>query len=471
MPGKLLIVDSIATNRIVLKVRLTNACYDVLQAVSAEDVWSQLNLETPDLILINGHLEDSDATTLCKELRSNRKTAHLPIVLICSVDDRRDRLSALRAGANDVLVRPLDDLVLLARLRSLLRTHETAEESKLRERTTQALGFAEAPSGFAAQTSVHLATPDSATAEKWVSVLRPMVPFHLVAKIHGETLRDIASTTPPDVFVIALDRHKPEIGLRLVAEIRARASTRYSGILVVLDDERRRTLVDAMDLGAHDVMAHGFDPDEMALRVSTLVSQKKLGDRLRSSVDIGLQAAITDPLTGLFNRRYAMPHLERLRDQALKKKRRFALMVVDLDHFKSVNDRYGHAAGDAVLTEAARRIRENLRAIDLVARIGGEEFLVVLPETDTERAIETAKRLCDRLRATPVYLAGQNLKVPITMSIGVKVVDENSNMASLEEIMKQADSALYKAKSQGRDQACLANSDAISVSKISPSAH
>lgn len=457
MPGKLLIVDSIATNRIVLKVRLANAFYEVQQAVNAADVWQQLQHDTPDLILINGHLEDCDATTLCKELRANKKTAHLPIVLICSVDDRSDRLSALNAGANDVLVRPLDDVVLLARLRSLLRTHETAEESKLRERTTQALGFAEAPSGFAPQACIHLATPDAATGVRWAAVLKPMVPYKVISKVHGDTLKDIANAPPPDVFVIAVERHKPETGLRLVAEIRARASTRHSGILVVLDDERRRTLVDAMDLGAHDVMAHGFDPDEMALRVSTLVSQKKLGDRLRSSVDIGLQAAVTDPLTGLFNRRYAMPHLERLRDQASQKNRQFAVMLADLDHFKSVNDSYGHAAGDVVLTETARRIRENLRAIDLVARIGGEEFLVALPETSAERAEETAMRLCALLRDTPVTVAGQNLKIPVTMSVGVSI---GCSTATIDTMINRADRALYEAKAQGRDRVCLSSDKA-----------
>jgi len=460
MPGKLLIVDSIATNRIVLKVRLANAFYEIAQAANASDLWQQLKRETPDLILINGHLEDCKATALCQKLRAKKQTAHLPIVLICSIDDRSERLAALEAGANDVLVRPLDDLVLLARLRSLLRTHETAEESKLRERTTQALGytagFAEAPGGFAPQTSVHLATPDAATGERWATILHPRMPYRVIAKVHGEALKDMASAAPPDVFVIALDRHRPEAGLRLVAEIRARASTRHAGILVVLDDDRRRTLVDAMDLGAHDVMAHGFDPDEMALRVSTLVSQKKLGDRLRSSVDIGLQAAVTDPLTGLFNRRYALPHLERIREQAVKKKRTFALMVADLDHFKSVNDRYGHAAGDAVLAEAARRIRENLRAIDLVARIGGEEFLIALPETDAVRALDTAKRLCAKLRDAPVLLSGQNFKIPVTMSVGVVVGDGTTAMASVDTLLKAADRALYEAKSLGRDRPYIA---------------
>lgn len=455
MPGKLLIVDSIATNRIVLKVRLSNVFYEVQQAESAADALRKLAREPADLVLINGQLEDCDAVTFCKTLRDNKATAFLPIIMISSEDDRASRLRALKAGANDILVRPMDDIVLLARIRSLMRTRETAEENQLRERTSEALGFAESTAAFTPPSRIHLATHDSATSVRWAAVLKPMLPYTLSPKVHGETLKDITHAPVPDVFVIAVDQRKPETGLRLVAEIRARATTRHAGILVVLDDGRRETLVDAMDLGAHDVMVHGFDADEMALRVSTLVNQKKLSDKLRANVSSGLQAAVTDPLTGLFNRRYALPHLNRLTEQAVRKQRQVAIMLADLDHFKSVNDRFGHAVGDVVLAETARRMRENLRAVDLVARIGGEEFLIVMPETPLQRAQETASRLCGLMRARPITISGQNLKVPITMSLGIAMAGRDFPDGTVEDILRRADKALYEAKALGRDQVCV----------------
>ena len=379
MPGKLLIVDSIATNRIVLKVRLSKAFYEVFQSANSADANLILTREAIDLVLVNGNLQNEDAIAFCKALRANPATSHVPILMIANHPDRKFRLNALRAGVNDVLVRPLDDVFLLARLLSLLRNLETAEESKLRERTGSAFGFAEAQTGFAKQAKVHLATQDSAKSVRWAAILRAITPYKFVPEVHSETLKSIAKGDAPDVFVISVDFQKPDTALRLVAEIRARASTRHAGILVVVDDERRRILVDAMDLGAHDVMIHGFDPDEMSLRISTLVSQKRLSDRLRNNVNIGLEAAVTDPLTGLFNRRYALPHVERLCDRAKLKKQQFAIMMADLDNFKQVNDQFGHATGDVVLTEAAKRLRENLRPVDLVARIGGEEFLIAMP--------------------------------------------------------------------------------------------
>lgn len=455
MPGKLLIVDSIATNRIVVKVRLKKAFYDVQQADNAKDALRKLSHDAADLILINGQLDDCDAIEFCKALRKNKPTAYLPIVMISGEDDRVDRLRALKAGANDVLVRPMDDIVLLARIRSLMRTQETAEENQLRERTSEALGFAETAAAFAPPSRIQLATHVSTTSVRWAAILKPMMPYAISPKVHGETLKDINQAPVPDVFVIAVDQRMPETGLRLVAEIRARATTRHAGILVVLDNDDRETLVDAMDLGAHDVMVHGFDPEEMALRISTLVNQKRFSDKLRANVSSGLEAAVTDPLTGLFNRRYALPHLNRLKEQAHKTHRQVGVMLADLDRFKSVNDRFGHAVGDAVLAETARRLREALRPADLVSRIGGEEFLIVMPDANLESVQDMATRLCGLMRNRPIGVSDKNLTVPITMSVGIAMAGRDFPEETIDDILSRADKALYKAKALGRDQVCV----------------
>ncbi|MDO6726358.1 diguanylate cyclase [Cognatishimia sp. 1_MG-2023] len=452
MPGKLLIVDSIATNRIVLKVRLSTAFYEVYQASNALEARKVMADTMPDLVLLNGQLSDCDPLKFCSGLRSNPSTAHLPIVILSAKADRAHRVEALKAGANDVMARPLDDLVLLARLRSLLRSHETAEEYKLRERTNQALGFAEATAPFQKPAKVLLATPDSQTGVRWKAHLRAMMPYQIAAQPLGDTLRAMAQEPVPDVFVIAVDEARPEIALRLLAEIRARATTRHSGILVILPTENRSLLVDALDLGAHDVMTGGFDPEEMSLRISSLVQQKRLSDRLRDNLQNGLQAAVTDPLTGLFNRRYALPYLNRISEQAVHLKRNFVVLLADLDHFKSVNDDYGHAAGDAVLAETARRLRENLRSVDLVARIGGEEFLIALPDVSREDADLFAERLCALIRDTPMKISNLNKSIPVTMSIGATIGGGNYVKKSVETLLQEADQALYDAKIHGRDQ-------------------
>ncbi|MFU8883513.1 MAG: GGDEF domain-containing protein, partial [Rhodobacterales bacterium] len=181
----------------------------------------------------------------------------------------------------------------------------------------------------------------------------------------------------------------------------------------------------------------------------------------------GLRAAVTDPLTGLYNRRYALPHLTRMTEQASRSGRRFAVMLADLDHFKAINDRFGHAAGDAVLVEVAHRLRSNLRAVDLVARIGGEEFLIALPDTDRTEARVAARRLCRIIAQDPFILPGKGQSTSMTVSIGVtmghsgqppeRVIDPDCDIAAdpVQQLLLQADKALYGAKACGRNQVTL----------------
>nr|WP_290428619.1 GGDEF domain-containing protein [Defluviimonas salinarum] len=157
---------------------------------------------------------------------------------------------------------------------------------------------------------------------------------------------------------------------------------------------------------------------------------------------------MTDPLTGLNNRRYALPHLARIAERARAAGRQFAVMVLDLDRFKAINDSRGHAAGDAVLIEVAARLRGNLRAVDLLARIGGEEFLVALPDTTPEAAQATAERLRRVIGDRPVPMPDGAAAIPVTLSIGLAL---GPGPASVEDLVDLADRALMGSKADGRN--------------------
>lgn len=174
-----------------------------------------------------------------------------------------------------------------------------------------------------------------------------------------------------------------------------------------------------------------------------------------------------DPLTGLFNRRYALPHLARIAERAAETGRGYAVMLLDLDRFKRVNDRYGHAAGDAVLVEVARRVKDSLRPVDLVARIGGEEFLVALPETGFEQACATAERLRTLIEQRPVTLPGGAGEIGVTISVGLAFGRDKTPAAGsadveaeINALMEQADRALYGAKASGRNTVEISRSAA-----------
>jgi two-component system cell cycle response regulator len=191
---------------------------------------------------------------------------------------------------------------------------------------------------------------------------------------------------------------------------------------------------------------------ELAMRTRSLLRRKRQADRHRARIEDNLRLALVDPLTGLHNRRYVVPQLTAIATRAAERRCDFAVMVVDLDRFKSVNDQHGHAAGDAVLVEVARRLRANLREEDLLARIGGEEFLVVLPDSSTAAARLVAERLCEAVDERPIRLAsGGSLKVTVSIGVAVSSVALGP-MAAVESLVEQADLALLESKNAGRNQ-------------------
>ena len=457
MNGRILIVDPLATNRIVLRTRLAAAFYDVAQAASGAEALALLATRSgPELVICADWLADMPGHDLIRRLRDRPGLGDLPAIVIQSADDSAARMTALRAGADEVMARPIDSLLLMARLRSLLRARRCDSEPPLREDARKALGLAEDSPAFARPGRVALvpagAEPDLSTLCRGLQIILPG-PVALCAP--DTVLRPRAE--PPDVYVIAETPTAPGKGLALLSDLRARPSSRDAGMLFLAAPQQRQSAATALDLGACDAMIGPVDVAELALRLERLIARQNASRRLRATVQHGVRAALTDPLTGVFNRRYALPKLERMIDTAARRDAPCAVMLADLDHFKRINDRFGHAAGDAVLVEVARRLSAELRPADLLARHGGEEFLIALPDTGRGEALRIARRLCNAIAGAPFALPGKAGSVGVTISIGVAIGGRGTASTPL---LDSADRALYGAKADGRNQALIGTASA-----------
>lgn len=459
MQGTILIADAIATNRIALKVKLCAAYYHVVQAEDMEEALACLRENPPDLVICALTLPGGGAADLCRALKATSDTAQLPVLAIGNSDQAVDRFTALEAGASDVLLKPLDCTLLLGRTRSLIRARNAADEWEMREDTTRALGLAEPAAEFTARSHCVIIHSDSAVSVNWAKQLRPQLRARLTLANPEEAIRAAAANGPPDAFVLVLpkDPVPATAALRLISTLRANAQTRHTGLLVVHLAPDAALAATALDLGADDLMTEGFNPAEMALRLHAILRRKRMTDQLRDTVRTGLKAAVFDPLTGLHNRRYALPHLDHIAEHAVATARPFSVMVADLDHFKGINDRYGHAAGDSVLVQTAERLRNNLRGMDLVARIGGEEFLIVMPGTGLADAEKTAAAICADIGHRGFVVPGTPQPIHVTISIGLSVgpMEEEGHPLSAEALMARADRALYTAKTHGRNRVNL----------------
>lgn len=458
MPGRILVVDDVATNRIVMKVRLTDAYYEVLQADGGHTALEAARRERPDLILLDLVMKDMDGVEVCKRLKADPRTRDIPVIVVTAARQPHQKLRALRAGAEDFLSKPLDELTLLARVRSLLRAQETAQELALRERTQTALGFRESATDFTAYGLIGLICASREKALSWKNGLGDFKTAELRIMTRGEAMTLTEHDRIPDIFLVDGHQDRSQSGLSVLTDLRVRPATRHSSVLMVVEKSARQVAAMALDLGANDLISADFDAQELTLRLETQLRRKQQADRLRASVGDGLRLAVTDPLTGLFNRRYADPHLAGMAKRAQETGKPFAVLQLDIDRFKCVNDRHGHPAGDAVLEHLARTLATELRAVDMIARTGGEEFLAALPETDLKEATAVAERLRHKINSTPIPLPGNAGMLTISVSIGLAVWDGPA--CDIGGLLSRADRALYAAKTGGRNTVIVAGNAA-----------
>ncbi|MBL4916381.1 diguanylate cyclase [Szabonella alba] len=462
MPGKILVVDDVATNRIVFKVKLGAACYVPILAANGSDCLTLARERQPDLILLDMNLPDIGAPQILRSLRADPATAAIPTVILSSETDPGRRMAAFAAGADDFLPKDVGDEEFLARLRNLLREYETIRGQETGMATMHALGFAESQMEFAPSGSVAIVTPRRESGMHLRHLLAPHLADRMTVLSREQALAEVGHDDGPipDIFLLEADSQDPLGHLRHLSELRSRHVTRHSAICILMRD---RDGLPAMcfDMGANDCIGAGTDPREIALRLTRIMARKRAADRVRASVRDGLRLALIDPLTGLHNRRYALSRLEGVAETARLTGGSFAVMVVDLDRFKSVNDHFGHAAGDAVLVETARRLGAGVRASDLVARIGGEEFLVVLPGADLMQAGPVAQRLCQSIKERDFELPG-GARIGVTCSIGLATSDGSAVLpegilgaGDIGCVIDRADRALLQAKTDGRDKVTI----------------
>jgi two-component system, cell cycle response regulator len=453
MTGRILIVDDVATNRIVLKVKLASAYYTPLLAASGDEALRIARREVPDLILLDLLLPDMSGAQVLAALRADPVTGSIPVVVVSSSHDAKARMAALAAGADDFLAKPIADEVLLARVRNLMRARSTMDGFTSPPGALLAQGMAEAAAGWTAAPAVAVVSADQSRAMQWRGDLKGQMTASWTLMSPEEALADRVDSGP-DLYLIDPAGQDPAAVLRLVSDLRSRSRSRHAALCLVARGLAAERLAMAYDLGVNDILDAATPASEAALRLTSLVSRKRSADTARDAVRDSLRLAVVDPLTGLFNRRYALPRLDDIAAAAARSGVVYAVMIADLDHFKTVNDRHGHAAGDSVLAEVSARLSAALRGSDLIARIGGEEFLIVLPDTSLAEAQAAAQRLRGVIRDSAIPLP-DGTAVRVTLSLGVAVAGGSSAAEAAVATIERADRALMMAKAEGRDRVTL----------------
>jgi two-component system cell cycle response regulator len=450
MSARVLVVDDLEANRRLLEAKLTSEYYDVLLARRGEEAVQMARRERPDIILLDVMMPGGiDGFEACRRIKAMPETRHIPVVMVTTLDDRDNRLRGLQAGAEDFLTKPIDDVQLLSRVRSLVSLKVVIDELRAREANGKKLGIIGEdirpdPLDQHRLTAGNVLLVDD-NPHQIKRIMSALGVEHRVTLLGG----DEKASAPPDLVVVSVTA-KSFDGFRVIARMRSGEPTRHLPILAVVEPDDRARAVRALELGAHDIIVRPIDEEEIAARARTLMRRKRYMDALRERLDQSLELAVTDQLTGLYNRRFLTAQLGPLVQRAQCGGDTVSVMLVDLDHFKRVNDTFGHDVGDQVLREFAARLASNTRPSDFACRMGGEEFVVIMPNTTGDVGCLAAERLRRQICAAPFSVPSIPQGLDITVSIGVAACEAGDDSA--EALMKRADEGLYEAKRAGRNR-------------------
>jgi two-component system cell cycle response regulator len=451
MKARVVVVDDVAANVKLLEARLTAEYFDVVAAMNGSEALAICERGQCDIVLLDVMMPDMDGMEVCRRIKSNPLTVHVPVVMVTALDQPSDRVRGLEAGADDFLTKPVSDVALIARVRSLVRLKMVTDELRMRAVTSMEIGVNDPIHAAVADTGkgakVLLVDDRRSSYERIASLLSAEHAVDVEADPHEALFH--AAEGEYDLLIVSLGLESFD-GLRLCSQVRSLDRTRNVPILVIAEVEDNARLLRGLEIGINDYLVRPIDKNELLARVRTQVRKKRFSARLRDNVQLSLEMAITDGLTGLYNRRYMESHVVTLVEQAQTRGKPLALLIVDIDFFKSINDTHGHDAGDDVLREFAIRLKKSIRGIDLACRYGGEEFVVVMPETDMAVASVVAERIRRRIATEPFAVDKGAKAVPVTISIGLAALGAAGDSAA--SLLKRADQALYRAKRDGRNR-------------------
>ena len=447
MTAKILVVDDLLSNVKLLQAKLTGEYYSVLTAMSGPEAIKMAQEHHPDIILLDVMMPGMDGHETCRRLRADPAITYIPIVMVTALDNTTEnRVNGLNAGADDFLTKPIDDVALFSRIRSLTRFKILVDELRLRGKTTTDMSAVDGNIMSYANKiedgKILIMDEDSIRADGINNVLQENFRETVIL---SNPAQSINLTNAADYELIIIDLHFAGDGLRQCSNFRNNKETRYTPILLLLDEGEDKSVLDkASEIGISDFITVPICNNELIARVSLQIKRKRYQDALRMHLKSNAEMSIKDPLTGCYNRRYFDMYFHNIINASREKNKDLSLMIMDVDHFKQVNDSLGHAVGDEILQQMCDRVFDNLRVSDLLARFGGEEFVAILPETDIKDAVAVAERLRHKIESKPFNTSAGPINK--TLSIGVSGLNKANAEHDYKNLLARADELLYEAK-------------------------
>jgi len=450
--GRVLVVDDVRASLAMLESQLLSEYLEVATAASGSEALEILPRFRPDVVLLDVVMPGMDGFEVCRRIKSTPETSHVPVVMVSGRDDPELRVRALEVGAEDFLAKPVDPEALVAQVRSLVRYKVAMDELIAREQAGRDYGLADADRKTVLGVDVRdgqvlLVDDRDEVIDEVRKALGRAHRVHVEKDAKNALL--LVHRADLDLILVGLGMHGAD-GLRVCSQVRSGESSRHTPLLALAGHQDHERLMRAMEIGANGFVKTESDPKETLARVESQIRSKRYRDLLGQNMRRSLEKAVRDPLTGMHNRRYLDTHLDPVVALCVESERPVALLMLDIDHFKEINDRWGHDVGDGVLCEVAQRLQDNLRGLDLFCRYGGEEFVAVFPGAPLRRAQKIAQRLRGSVADEPFSVSLGDEQLSVSVSIGLAMTQGVEDTS--DQLLKRADQALYRAKKEGRNR-------------------
>lgn len=449
MSSRILVADDIEANRRLLQAKLEVGYNVVILAENGHRALELARREQPDIILLDVMMPGIDGYETCRRLKGDPRTAHIPVVMVTALSDVEDRVRGLESGAEDFLTKPVSDFALNSRITALSRYNTVASELRQRQASGVAAGALDEQetTELGRPARVFIVDEDPRTSRRSAVILRA-AGHKVTTLLEAGDMGELAGGGV-DILLLSMSGQSFD-ALKICAHFRMRETMRAISIILAVDPNDQKNAAKGLELGASDIITLPIEPQELIARVRTQARRARYIEIMRQRVDRGLELSVIDQLTGLYNRRYMMNQLSQWMQRAFVGGKPLSVVALDIDHFKAVNDRWGHGVGDDVLREMAHRLQANVRPMDIVCRPGGEEFLVIMPETPGDLACAAAERIRLAVAEEAFHLPEMAEPLDITLSAGVAKLDGAQDTPA--DLMGRADKALYDAKSGGRNR-------------------
>ena len=446
--SKILIVDDEPLNAKLLAAMIPSDEYDTVRVFSGEEALKIVADLRPDLILMDIMMPDLNGYELTRILKSDPESRDIPIVLVTAFGGTDCEIKGLEAGADEFLNKPVNRTELLARTKSLLSLRQYKEQIKARTCSINSI-TSEGKGKNLSENDINLPSilivEDNRIDAKLIQSYLQAEPFQIKIAQDGEEA--ISCAQQERIDVILLDLILPGInGYKVCSTLKEMEGTQNIQIVAITSLSDLDSKLKSIELGVDDYLVKPVNRHILRTRVKSLIKKKALLDKLCNRYEMAVHSAITDKLTGLYNRRFFDYFLDLEIKRSSRQKTSLALLLIDIDNFKRINDTFGHLFGDNVLNKFGKLLKTKIREIDMAARYGGEEFAVVMSNTGCEEAVKIA----DRIRQSIQAYSFDKENFTTTVSIGIALYPLDAN--SLNELIENSDYALYKSKRNGKNR-------------------